>query len=216
MKTMLEKIQTCFRCLLLLVTLAAVALPAPIRADRSDLPLAVRVVISKAGALVKQQKYDQAVAVLTAYQGRSQGTPIGRASDPNGYDHPELYFALGTCHLLNQAYGPAAEAFEQAVRRDPGHVKAWLNLAKAAYELNDYARAARCFRQAYDQEAAKKPEYLYYSAVAFLMASRTEPCLDAFELLFKTHGEAVQPAWRENYVSALLTAGRSRQALPDV
>jgi tetratricopeptide (TPR) repeat protein len=215
MKPVIEKIPTLCCCCLLLVVLAFFPGQGAARTERADLPISVRVVLSKAGALINEKQYDKAIAELTAFRDRWKAQEDGQ-TDPKGYHHPEIYFALGTCRLMQQAYKAAAKDFEETVRQDPTHVGAWLNLAKASYELNDYPRAARSFGQAYAHDEKKNPEHLYYSAVAYLMASQMPPCLAAFEKLFTTHTAAVQPAWRENYVHALLTADQPRKALPHI
>jgi tetratricopeptide (TPR) repeat protein len=215
MKPFVGKTKTLCCCCLLLVGFALCPSQGAARTDRSDLPLPVRVVLAKAGALINEKQYDRAVAELAAFRDRWKAQEDGQA-DPKGYHHPEIYFALGTCRLLQQAYKAAVKDFEETVRRDPTHVGAWLNLAKASYEINDYPRAAHSFEQAYAHDEKKNPEHLYYSAVAYLMAPQMPPCLAAFEKLFQTHAAAVQPAWRENYVHALLTADRPRQALPHI
>lgn len=56
--------------------------------------------------------------------------------------------------------------------------------------------------------------YDRYSAVAYLMAGRSQPGIAAFDTLFNNHADQVRPAWRENYVHALLAAGLARRALP--
>ena len=188
----------------------------PPRAGAVEIPLPARVVLAKAGALIQKKAYKKAIETLTAFQARAGTGADADQPDPKGYRHPEIFFALGTCHLLVKAYGPAQAAFEQAVKRDPGHVSAWLNLAKVCYDRNNYVRAAECFGQAYEQAADKNPEHLYYSAVAYLMAGQNSPGLAAFEQLFEKHARVIQPAWRENFVHALLTNGRQRQALPHI
>jgi tetratricopeptide (TPR) repeat protein len=210
-----RKRQVLFRCGLVLAVLALCPDQGSARTDQTGLPLPVRVVLSKAEALVHQKQYDRAIAELTAFRDRRKAQVNGQA-DPKGCHHPEIYFALGTCHLMQQAYKAAAKDFEAAVRQDPSHVGAWVNLARAAYELGDYPRAAFSFGQAYARAEKKNPEHLYCSAVAYLMAAQMPPCLAAFEKLFQTHGAAVQPAWRENYVHALLTADQPRSALPHI
>ncbi len=203
-------------CGLLLLGLAFFPGPGAATTDRAGLPMPVRAILAKAGALIKAKKIDQAIAALTVFQEQGKASSASGKPDPKGYHHPEVYFAMGTCHLLRHNYDAAAKTLAQAVRLDPAHVGAWLNLARASYERKDYSRAARCFEQAYDQADVKKPEHLYYSAVAYQLASRLVPCLSAFEKLFEKHADIVEPVWRENYVSALLTAGRPLQALPHI
>lgn len=180
------------------------------------MPPAVRAVLTKVSPLINQKAYDRAIETLNAFQSRGGPVPASGEPDPKGYRHPEIYFTLGTCYLLKNDYQPAVRAFEQALKQDPAHISAWLNLAKAAYELNDYSRAAHAFAKAYDNAPNKDPEHLYYSAAAYLMARRGKPSIAAFERLFKNHPDRITPAWRENFVHALLTADLTRRALPHI
>lgn len=190
--------------------------PCPAASQKSDIPLPARVILAKAGELINQKAYGKAIDLLTEFQARGGPPGADDTPDPKGYHHAEIWFALGTCHLYQENYRQAVPAFEMAVKRNPGHISAWLNLAKASYELDNHPRAAQCFAEAYDRAEKKNPEYLYYSAVAFLMAEQNRPCIAAFEKLLKNHPAAIQPAWRENYVHALIAAGRPRQALPHI
>ena len=212
MKPSVGKIVWPLCCWLLLNASAA----GPVLAAQERAPLSVRVVLSKAGALIKDKKYDQAIAVLRAFQARGKSSAAAGNSAPGEYHHAETYFALGNCYLLKQAYDTAAGAYEEAVRQDPALIGAWLNLAKASYERSDYLRAAQCFRQAYEHAQEKKPENLYFSAVAFQMASQMGSCLETYEMLFRIHTAEIQPSWRESYVQALLTADQPRRALPHI
>lgn len=185
-------------------------------ASQSDIPLPARVILAKAGELINQKAYDRAIDLLTEFQSRGEPPGNNGKADTKGYHHAEICFALGTCHLYQENYRQAVPAFEMAVKRNPDHVSAWLNLAKASYELGDHPRAAQCFGQAYDRSGKKNPEHLYYCAVAYMMAEQNRPCLAAFDKLLKNHPADIQPAWRENYVHALITAGRPRPALPHI
>jgi tetratricopeptide (TPR) repeat protein len=182
----------------------------------ADLPVPARVVLANAGALIQAKAYPKAVDVLLAFQARGGQASTADQNDPKGYYHPEVFFVLGTCYLLQSSYDAAVTAYAQAVKRDPTYTAAWLNMARACYETHDYSRAARCFEQAYDHSEEKSPEHLYYCAAAYLMDRQNAPCLAAFEKLFDRHADAVQPAWRENYVHALLEAGRPKAALPHI
>lgn len=202
----------------ILFFLASALCPAHIlaKAKSEDLPLPVRVVLAKVGTLLEKKDYSRAIEVITAFQARGDASPAPDKPDPKGYHHPEIYFALGTCHLLQQAYQPAADAYEQAVNRDPTHISAWLNLARVCYELKDYSYAAHCFKNAYEHAEDKDPKYLFSCATAHLMAEENGPCIAAFEKLFKNHAADIQPSWRENFVHALLSDGQSRRALPHI
>ena len=185
-------------------------------ADSSDLPGSARVVLSPAARLIQDKAYAQATALLQEFQARSGPFPGPSGDDPRGAHHPEIYFALGTCHLLLEDYHPARAAYEKALQRDPDHINSWLNLAQAGYALKDYATAARGFAEAYNRAPSPDPEHLYNSAAALLMAEQYGPAIAVFDKLFAQHVEAIQPAWRENYVHALLAENQVRQALPHI
>jgi tetratricopeptide (TPR) repeat protein len=183
---------------------------------RNNMPPAVRVVLAKVTPLINEKAYDRAIETLNAFQSRGGPLPASGVQDPKGHHHSEIYFTLGTCHLLKNDYRPAVRAFEQALKQDNAHIFAMLNLAKAAYELKDYVKAGRAFARAYENAPDKNPEHLYYSAVAYLMAQRNELSIAAFEKLFKTHADRIAPAWRENFVHALLSAELAQRALPHI
>jgi len=188
----------------------------PASPSKSDIPLKARVVLSRAAALMKVKAYERAIALLSAFQARGGQTVEKGKDDPWGYHHPEIYFALGTCYLFENECKKAVPLFEKALKKDPGLISAWLNLARADYELGDYHRAARCFENAYERTSTKNPDYLYDSAIAHLMAQEYGPSIRVFQRLLKHHPDNFTSAWRESFVHALLSAGRQREALPHI
>lgn len=203
---------------LILMVIAALSVPnrAFPASITDDLPPAARLVLSKAGTMINKKEYAKAASLLKSFLDRGGPVPAPGEPDPKGRHHPEIYFALGTCYLMEKDYGNATGALEQAVKRNPAHVSAWLNLARVSYDRNHYIRAAQSFEQAYGYSHQKNPDHLYYSASAWLLAEKHDRCLTVFRKLFKQHPDAVKPAWRENYIHALLAAGRSREALSHI
>ena len=194
----------------LLLILAA----APAQAATDQLPPAVRLVLYKVSLLMEKKAYDQALEVIARFQQRARaGFEPGRP-DPRGYHHPRIYFAKGNCYLLQDKYRQAAAAYGRAVKLDPGYAPAWLNLARACYELKNYPKAAQCFDRAYQASADKNPRHLYFSALAYMLAGDNRRCLAQFDKLLCAHRQAMKPAWKENLVHALLAAGKPRRALP--
>ncbi len=200
--------------------LAAILLLLPSATPRAEttekLPLPALMVLNKVSPLLAGEAYDQAEETLLAFQGRSKTAFDAESPDPKGYYHPEIYFALGNCYLLQSRYDAAAEAYQRTLARDPDHSFAWLHLARVHYETNQYADAGRCFEQAYETDPEKKPEILYYSAAARTMAGRYEEAIGIFERLLARHSDAFLPEWREQLVHALLAADRPRDALPHI
>jgi tetratricopeptide (TPR) repeat protein len=116
--------------------------------------------------------------------------------------------------LLQEQHKPAIAAYGHSVARDPNHTYAWLNLAKANYEIANYAEAGRCFDRGYETDPKKKPKHLYLSAAAYLMAGDHHRSIGLFERLMAAHPAAMTPAWKENLVHALMAADMQRRALP--
>jgi predicted Zn-dependent protease len=161
-----------------------------------------------------EKAYAKAVDQLLRFQARSASKGRPGELDPKGYHHPEIYFALGNAYLLQANPAAAAAAYEGALSRDPNHTYAWLNLAKAHYELERFAEAGRCFAKGYASDGGKQPRYLYNSAAAYLMGDEAQEALRRFEALFAAHPAALKLEWRAAYVHALLATDRARQALP--
>jgi Tfp pilus assembly protein PilF len=178
-----------------------------------QLPLPVRAVLSRIGPLLDDQDYVRALEMLQTFQAREGVAPAPGSPDPKGYHHPEIYFALGNCHLLQGSLPQAAAAYRQAVARDPRHTSAWLNLAKTSYETEQYADAGRCFWQGYDSAGQNNPEHLYFAAASYLMAHEPDRSIELFLILLDRHAGAIRPQWRESLVSALLEADRPKDAL---
>ncbi len=181
-----------------------------------SLPLPVQVVLAKVGPMMQNREYQKAIDTLQAFSARSGSSLDPGKADPKGYQHAEIYFCMGNCYLLQEQHEPAIAAYENAVKRDNTHSYAWLNLAKAHYELDHFTEAGRCFGKGYETSTEKNPEYLYYSAAAYLMAEDNLRAIDIFENLFALHPDAVKLEWKEHMVHALLAADQPRRALPFV
>lgn len=179
-----------------------------------DLPLPVRLVLSKIGPMMKRNDYPRAIKTLRKFIDRGGPATDPGKPDPKGYHHPEIWFALGNCHLLLEDYKSAARAYRRTVARDPAHTFGWLNLAKAAYETGQYAEAGRGFVKGYETAEKKTPEHLYYGAAAFTVGEKHERAIEIFERLAASHPQKFKPEWKEQFVHALLTADRPKRALP--
>jgi tetratricopeptide (TPR) repeat protein len=164
--------------------------------------------------MLQKKEYTRVVETLLAFQARGGPVPEPGQPDPKGYHHPEIYFILGNCHLLLEHHALAAVAYRQTVARDAARTSAWLNLARTYYEMNQYAKAGRCFIRGYETAEVKTPEPLYYSAVTYLMADDHKRCIEIFGRLLAAHPAAVKPEWKEYLVHALLASDQPRRALP--
>ncbi len=182
------------------VLLTLLVLVAPCWAG--DPPMPVRLVLAKIAPMMSAKDYAKAAAILE---------PALNKADTR---HAELAFALGNCRMLRGDRGGAIKAYTQAVSLDPGHVHAWLNLAKADYDSKQYKEAGRCFAQGYAAEKSKHAENLYFSAAAYLMAGAHKEAIASFDRLFAAHPKSIKSEWREQFIHALIGGGQSKRALP--
>jgi len=178
------------------------------------LPLPAQLILAKVQPMIDAKEYPRAIKALKTFQARGGTVADPGGADPRGYYHPEIQFCLGNCYLMSEQYKNASAAYQCTLDRDAGHTFAWLNLANAHYEMNQYANAGRCFKKAYETATGKKPEYLYYSAVAYLTADDYKQSISLFEKWFALHPDAIKLEWKEHMVHALLAAQQPRQALP--
>lgn len=199
----------------LVIISVGLAFNAPVLAARPKvLPAAVRLVLIKTNAMLQKKEYSRALETLLAFEAKGAPSDGTNKKDTKGYHHPEIYYCLGNCYMLQKQYSQAIAAFSQSVARDPKHTFAWLNLAKANYELTRYADAGRCFGRGYDTASKKKPEHLYYSAVSYFLAEDHQKSIRLFDQLLSAHAASVKPEWKENLVHALMAADQQRRALP--
>ena len=205
-------------CLAVLAALTVALAPDRARggAVPDDPPLAARLVLREVSGLMDQKAYDEAIAKLTAFRDRGGPTPSNGQPDPKGYHHPMIDLALGNLYLLKADPLAAMASLRRVVSALPDRVDAWLNLAKACYDTQAYAEAARCFANAYDRAPEKNPQYLFFSAAAHLLDKSPGAAIAAFERLFAAHAGQIEPQWRENFVQALLAGEKPRRALPIV
>jgi tetratricopeptide (TPR) repeat protein len=158
-----------------------------------------------------EKDYTGAIALITG-----RDTPASKKAGKACCSHSLVCLALGNCHLLLKAYGPAETAYQAALKLDPGLMDARLNLAKVYTDTDNYPEAAQAFSLAYDLSDPKTAEYLYYSAVMTLMEGKAGAATRIFETLFAAHPDQIPLQWRESFASALIRAEYWDKAVPVV
>ena len=194
----------------------ALATPGAPPADARELPRPARVVLSEAQKHMENDAPGHALEILESFQARGPKEPDPNRADPRGYHHPEVYFFIGNIHFTNEAYQKAEEAYQQALKQDPAHTPARLNLAQLYYEKQEYLLSAENFSTAYETSSEKQAQYLYYAAVTWLMGDDAESSVKAFERLLGAHPDQIRPEWRENLVHAFLSFDRQEEALSQI
>lgn len=180
---------------------------------KQKLPVSVQRLLLQVRKSMNQKDYPGAIERITAFhaQGRAASD---QTSEITACRHPMVCFALGNCYLLKLDYQKAKIAYLNALEEAPDFIDAQINLARAYSETQNYHEAAKCFLKAYNGSDPKKPDYLYYSAVTYLMDKQAEQAITLFEKLFQAYPTVVECQWQENYVNALILADRMKQAIP--
>ncbi len=134
-------------------------------------------------------------------------------------EHPDdphhlLYFNWAVSQLSLDQSAEAMANLEQAVTLEPQFARAWLRLGEAAYDLQKYARAAEAFSQGYDLMPDPKPEILYYSGVAWLLADQGQQSMEILAALLKEYRSAATLDWYQALVAAAVEADNAAAAWP--
>ena len=128
--------------------------------------------------------------------------------------HHLMYFNLAVSQLGQDQHVLALGNLEQAVALEPRFSRGWLRLGEAAYEQQNYARAAEAFLAGYGLMCDPSPEIRYYSAVAWLLAKEPEKSLTGMVSLLNDHHEAVSMDWYQALVAAASEAKQYGAAEP--
>lgn len=182
--------------------LAAAVSLLPKSADAADdIPLSVHIVLHKAQTLMKENRVQEAIALLT------------EADVPEGRRHYLISFLLGNGYLTTGRPEMAQRHFSATVTRKPDFHSGWINLAKSQYDAGAFAPAAEAFVQAYRTGSEPDPTLLYYAGVSLMTAEDYPGALAVFQRLQREHPSSIRLQWREAMVQTDLVLDRPRQAL---
>lgn len=191
-----------------IVLLAILMAPFPLLAQniQDNLPFSTMITLDRARKLVQEEKMAQAIEVLENH----------KADRENKHKtvHPFLLFTLGNYDMEVNKVSEAASSYESALKQAADFAPAWLNLARACYDLKQFKRAGECFINGYDREKEKRGVLLYYAANACFSAKAYPDTLAMYDRLFRDHKEEMKPRWRELLVHALLAENQPEKALP--
>ncbi|WP_457576527.1 tetratricopeptide repeat protein [Desulfomarina sp.] len=187
--------------------------PPPVQAG-NHLPITVQLVLSRLAPLLEKEDYKKGVELLQTFRQRCTAADQHSSDHDTVCFHPEITFNLGNCYLFLKQYDKAVDAYRQAVKRDPDHSSAWLNLARALYEKGTYSEAASSFMHGYETGGSKDPQILYYAGACRLMSGENKMALEILERLFSSHPGSIKAEWKEYMVHALLATDQPVRALP--
>ena len=134
-------------------------------------------------------------------------------------EHPDdphhlLYYNWAVSQLSLEQSAEAMANLEQAVALEPRFARAWLRLGETAYDLEKYPRAAEAFAHGFDLMPDPKPEIMYYSAVAWLLADQGQKSMNALTVLLRDHRSSAILDWYQALVAAAVDADNITTAWP--
>jgi tetratricopeptide (TPR) repeat protein len=178
-------------------------------ATGEEIPMAQRMVLYNAQKKMDKSNIDAAILMLIQLKaeerlkGENKGNNI----------HHLVDFTLGNCFLLQGKNKKATDAYLAAVNKNPDFSMGWLNLAKAAYDMEAYTHAGNYFFKGYETSQEKNAETLYYSAAAHMAAGNFIKALNAFKGLMSNHPSEIKTEWKETLVHIHLGLKKPSDAL---
>jgi tetratricopeptide (TPR) repeat protein len=100
----------------------------------------------------------------------------------------------------------ALAQYQKAVALEPRYAPGWIAVGETAYGLGNYTLAAEALQKGYERSEEKRPDVLYYAAVARVQSNDAAGALPLLEDL--TSGKHGEPKfeWYRGMVSACLQA----------
>ncbi len=173
---------------------------------QQDIPFSTAIALERAQHLVQADQRSQAIDLLETF--------TKKQTADNRQLHPFLLFTLGNYHMEDNHPDKAVVYYEACVESRQDFPPAWLNLAKAYYDLGRFHRAGQCFVKGYALEENKRAVLLYYGSSAFFSAKDYAEALAVFSRLTTDHKNEIQPGWHELAVHILLALEQPEKALP--
>ena len=173
---------------------------------QKDIPFSTAIALERAQNLILADQRSQAIDLLETFR--------KNLISKNKQVHPFLQFTLGNYHLEDNHPEKAAECYQACVESRADFSPAWLNLAKADYDLGRFHTSGQSFVKGYDLEDNKRAVLLYYAANAFFSAKEYPGALAVFNRLTKNHKSEIEPGWHELAVHIFLALEQPKNALP--
>ena len=154
------------------------------------------------------------LALLEAQQQLEAGKPetavdiLGKYVHDHAKKDDSYVMRYQYASMLAQVDRPddALAEYESVVALEPRYDAGWLGVGETAYGLGQYQRAAEALRKGYETSTDKRPDVLYYSAAAQVLAGDPKGAIPVLEdLVSGTHGEP-KFEWYRGLVSACLQA----------
>jgi len=120
--------------------------------------------------------------------------------------HPQephflIHYLIGLSYHQEEKPGPAAQAYEAALKLRPDHRPSVLNLAAACYELERFQRAAGLWEKAFALGQDKEENLLFQAGVAYYQAKEHRQTIRVVRRLLELY-----PKSKKDWLSLLVQA----------
>jgi predicted Zn-dependent protease len=157
------------------------------------------------------------LALLEAQQQLEAGTPekaveiLARYVNAHAKKDDNYLMRYHYASMLVQAdrRGDALAQYEKVVALEPKYDAGWLGLGETAYGLGQFKRASEALAQGYRVMTEKRPDVLYYSATAQVLAGDAPGALPVLEELISGQYGEPKFEWFRGLVGACLQAPNS-------
>ena len=119
-------------------------------------------------------------------------------------DHYLLRFSAGADFSRAHLDEKALEQYQWCVKLEPRFAQGWLNLGEMAYRLQKYELAGDALLNGYQRHEDRPPNILYFSAAAYVMASKADRALPIFERLVSGQHGPPEMEWFRGLISCCL------------
>jgi len=171
----------------------------------NNIPSSAMAIFNKAKSLADKNNIPRAIEELERFK-KEQAAKKEQVP-------PVLLFTLGNYHMEAGKKAQAAINYEKVLEQADDFAPAWINLAQAYYDLQNFKRAGNCFIKGYDKSEKKRADILYYAANSFFSANDFPKAMEIFNRVMKNHSNEVQPIWHELMVNILLSLQKPEKAI---
>jgi len=171
--------------------------PQPPMETMETLPRDAKLALFNAQQHVEKGEIDKAVDDLAKYV---------RDHDKKKDDSYLMRYQLAGMLVQADRRDEALAQYERTVALEPRYAPGWIGVGETAYGLGNYKRAAEALQTGYERMDEKRPDVLYYAAVARVQSGDAAGALPLLEEL--TGGKIGKPKfeWYRGLVSACLQA----------
>lgn len=176
--------------------------PAAAQSKPESLKPSEHTVVYQARKAIDKKQYGAARKMLAAYVAKQTGKV-----------HYLVHFTLANALTMEGDALAAIEHYRAAVLRYPDDAAVWQNMAKAYYDLEQYAAAGRSLVNAHALQKPPSASTAYQAAVAFILAKKPDLARPILEALVAGAPTTPEPEWLEALLKVYLDLDMGSKAL---